>query len=144
MNVADIMQPRPETVGPKTSLDEIARVMRDQKIGSVPVIENESIIGIVTDRDLATRCVAEGYWPDERCAADIMSAPVTCCRSDATVETAAALFERHQVRRLPIVDEDTALVGMLSISDLVRCGEATLALRALKATVTHIEESDDD
>jgi CBS domain-containing protein len=87
-------------------------------VGSLPVLDGQAIVGMVTDRDIAVRGVAEGMVAQESLVADVMTEEVRCCRADDTVEAVMAEMGDAQVRRLPVLDADNAIVGVVALGDL--------------------------
>lgn len=123
MKVRDIMTANPRTADPDTTLEEIATLMKNEDVGAIPVMEDGHVAGVVTDRDIVLRCVAEGKDPTECTAEDIMTEGVNTIAPDADVEEAADLMAEAQVRRLAVV-QNGRLVGMLSLGDIaVKTGE---------------------
>jgi CBS domain-containing protein len=116
MNVRDVMTANPCTVTPNDSIQNAARIMRDEDTGAVPVVENGRTIGILTDRDIVVRAVADGGQLD-RPVREIVTSAVVCATSDMSTREAAQLMSDHQVRRLPVVDSER-LVGIVSLGDL--------------------------
>jgi CBS domain-containing protein len=126
MKVSEIMTKNPRTVSPDTPVSEAARVMKEEDVGLVPVIERVGgaetrgrLVGVVTDRDIAVRHVAEGRSADSP-VSEVMSGGVKTCTPDDSVDDAMALMGREQVRRIPIVDERGSLVGVVAQADVVR------------------------
>ncbi|MFB3814455.1 MAG: CBS domain-containing protein [Terriglobales bacterium] len=117
MKVREIMTPNVKYVAPDTSLDEVAQVMRDEDVGVVPVIDNGELCGVITDRDIVVRCVAEGNDPAEVEADEVLSENVQTIEPDEDVAEAARIMAEEQIRRLPVV-EGGRLVGMLSLGDI--------------------------
>ena len=115
MNIRDVMTSNPRTVAPNDSIQNAARIMRDEDTGAVPVVDNGRPVGIVTDRDIVVRAVAEGEL--NRPVHEIVSGDVVTARPDMSTKDAAKLMSEHQVRRLPVV-ENERLVGIVSIGDL--------------------------
>jgi len=123
MKVRDIMTPNPRTAEPDTTLEEIATLMKEEDVGAIPVMEDGRVAGVVTDRDIVLRCIAEGKDPTECAAEDIMSEGVKTIAPDADVDEAADLMAEAQVRRLAVV-QNGKLVGMLSLGDIaVKAGD---------------------
>jgi CBS domain-containing protein len=121
MNIRDVMTANPRTVSPEDTIQNAARIMRDEDTGVVPVVDNGRPVGIVTDRDIVVRAVAEGQL--NRPVRDIVSGDVITARPDMSTKEAAQLMSEHQVRRLPVV-ENERLVGIVSIGDLaVKSGD---------------------
>jgi CBS domain-containing protein len=116
MNVRDVMTPNPRTVSPDDSIQNAACIMRDEDIGVVPVVDNGRAVGMVTDRDIVVRAVADGGQLDRRIR-DIASSTVVSVSPDMSTREAAQLMSDHQIRRLPVV-ENERLVGIVSIGDL--------------------------
>jgi CBS domain-containing protein len=116
MNIRDVMTPNPRTVTPDESIQSAARIMRDEDTGVVPVVENGRPIGIVTDRDIVVRAVADGSQVN-RPIREIVTNNLVAVTPDMSTREATALMSEHQVRRLPVVEGDR-LVGIVSIGDL--------------------------
>ena len=117
MKVRDIMTTSVESVGPDTDLMVVARRMKELDVGSVPVVENGQLIGIITDRDIVIRAVAEGRDLLLEQVRDHLTPDPTTISPDADVQEASQLMAREQIRRLPVV-ENGRLVGFLAIGDL--------------------------
>ena len=122
MKARDIMTANPRTVTPEANLPEVARLMKDEDVGMVPVVASGggNLLGVVTDRDIAIRVVAEGRNPSDVRVSDVMTTGVTTCTADDSVDELMDVMGREQVRRLPIVDERGALVGVVAQADVVR------------------------
>jgi CBS domain-containing protein len=110
------MTPNPQSVSPGDFIQNAARIMRDPDTGAVPVVENGRPVGIVTDRDIVVRAVAEDGQLN-RPVRDIVSGNVVCATPDMSTHEAADLMSEYQVRRLPVVENDR-LVGIVSLGDL--------------------------
>ncbi len=123
MNVSNVMTTQVSWVAPEATLPEIARRMRADDIGSVPVAENDRLIGMVTDRDIVVRAVAEGVAIDRATARQVMSGKVLYCHDDDSVASALKNMGENQVRRLPVLDSNKRLVGVVSLGDLSRAAE---------------------
>jgi CBS domain-containing protein len=115
MNIRDVMTPNPRTVTPDESIQSAARIMRDEDTGVVPVVENGRPVGVVTDRDIVIRAVADGGL--DRCVREVCSGAVVAATPEMSTREAAQLMSDHQVRRLPVV-ENERLIGIVSIGDL--------------------------
>lgn len=137
MLVNEVMSANVEWVGPDITLQESARRMRDKDIGCLPVRESDRIIGMITDRDIACRAVADGRDPATTKVRDIMSEHITCCFDDDDVAKAAKVMEDKHIRRLPIVSHDDRLVGLLSLDDLARRCSHELSGEVMEAVATH-------
>ncbi len=126
MNISELMSKNPRTVTPDTPVSEAAQLMKEEDIGMVPVIERVGgaetrgrLVGVITDRDIAIRTVAEGRAADAP-VRDVMSSGVRTATPSDSVESVMELMGREQVRRIPIVDERGSLVGVVSQADLAR------------------------
>ncbi|MEJ1201260.1 MULTISPECIES: CBS domain-containing protein [unclassified Streptomyces] len=115
--VRDIMTGDPVTVEPQTSVTAVARIMRDQDLGAVLVTDGDELRGLVTDRDLVIRSVAEGGDPEQTTVVGACSDDVVTVRSDDELNHAVELMREHAVRRVPVVD-DGRPVGIVSLGDL--------------------------
>ena len=118
IKIKENMSANVASVSRETSAAEIARILRDKHIGCVPVVENDQLIGMITDRDITCRVLAEGRNPDSTTASDIMSKDVSACFEDDCLADAAQIMEDHQVRRLPVLDREKRIVGILTADDL--------------------------
>ncbi len=118
MHLREIMTPSVETVRPDSPLREAAQKMKSLDVGSLPVCDNRKLLGILTDRDITIRAVAEGRDPAATKVKDTMTPELIYCFDDQSLEEAAQLMERHQIRRLPILDRSHDLVGIVSLGDL--------------------------
>lgn len=121
MTVLDVMAKSPAVCTPDTSLVEVARMMKTHDCGAIPVVESRDAprpVGVITDRDIVIRLIAEGKCPMEATARDAMSEGVTTASSDMTLEAVAQIMEQYQVRRVPVVDEDGKVIGIVSQADL--------------------------
>ena len=133
-SVRDAMTADPRSIGASASVVEAARLMREQHIGSLPVTENERLVGMITDRDITTRVVAESAVPETTSVEDVYSRDLISVEPDKGLDEALQLMARHQVRRLPVV-ENGRLVGMVAQADIAlkdneRTGELVEAISA--------------
>ena len=123
MKINDIMTRDPSCVTPDATVREAAQVMRREDVGIVPVVEGQSartLVGVITDRDIAVRCVADGKDGDCR-VRDVMSAGnIATCRENDDVDRVMSAMRTEKVRRIPIVDERGSLVGIVAQADIVR------------------------
>ena len=115
--IRDIMTRELETAAPDTTLEEIATMMREEDVGSIPVVEDGRLIGIVTDRDIVVRAIAEGRDPSDTTAKEVLSENLVTATPDMDLERAARLMAERQVRRLPVV-EGKKLLGIVSLGDI--------------------------
>jgi CBS domain-containing protein len=133
MKIRDVITPSPRCIGPDASLVEAAAEMKALDVGILPVCENNRLIGTVTDRDIVIRAVAEGYDPNIIAVRQVMSGVVIYCFDDQDIWNAAQMMESHQIRRLPVLNRDERLVGIISLGDLaVRTGAENMAARILE------------
>jgi CBS domain-containing protein len=119
--VRDLMTRNPSVSTPDMDLIQVAKIMADQNVGSVPVVDTTGsgkVVGMVTDRDIVVRSVAEGRNPREIRVGDIMSSNVVTVREDADEDEVTRLMEKNQVRRIPVVDEMGNLCGIVAQADI--------------------------
>ena len=115
----DVMTVNPALCKPETSLDQVAKLMVQHDCGEIPVIDAaEQVVGVVTDRDIVCRVVAEGKNPSAYPAEHCMTERVVTVAEDAPISEVLAAMEKHQVRRVPVVDERGGCVGMISQADI--------------------------
>jgi CBS domain-containing protein len=135
MKIQDVMTRNPRCVTPDTLAREAARLMKDEDVGVVPVVDGDGrqLVGVITDRDIALRIVAEGRTGDTM-VRDVMSSDsLATCSPDGDLDEVMSLMAEEQVRRIPIVDERGALVGIVSQADVVRAaGEDEKAERTVE------------
>jgi CBS domain-containing protein len=131
MKITDVMTRDVQTVQPDQTAQEAARFMLSTDAGSIPVTEGERLIGMITDRDIAVRGVAEGRGPDTP-VRDLMTDGIVCAGIDEDVDAVAQKMSDAQVRRLPVVDEQQKLCGIVSLGDLARETESEAAHEALE------------
>lgn len=139
--IADVMTPHPTGCTPLTPLSEVARIMREHDCGIVPIVEDTNtnrLMGVVTDRDIIVRLLADGRCPLEATAQDAMTCTVHALTSETPLNECRSLMESQQVRRIPVVDANQALVGIVSLSDIAEEVEDS----ALGRTLTEISEPD--
>jgi CBS domain-containing protein len=132
MKVSEIMTREVETVTPDTTLQEAAKLMARVDAGALPILENDRLSGIITDRDIAVRAVGEGRDPATTKVRDIMSAQVRHVAEDDNVEQVADLMAELQVRRLPVVNRERRVVGIVSLGDIAREKKPRTAGEALQ------------
>lgn len=118
MLVKEIMTPKIETILPTTTLREAAQKMRDLNLGSLPVAQDGKLIGMITDRDICCRGVADGFNPARVEVREIMSRNISFCFSDDTVTEAVRQMEERHIRRLAVLNHDKTVAGFLSVDDL--------------------------
>ena len=116
-NVRDAMTENPHSIGHSASVVEAARLMREQDIGSLPITDDEKLVGVITDRDITTRVVAEAADATKTSVGDVYSQDLISVEPDRGLEEALQLMARRQVRRLPVV-ENGRLVGIVAQADI--------------------------
>lgn len=118
MKVSEVMHKGVEWVEPDTRLTVLAQQMKKHDIGAIPVGENDRLIGMVTDRDIVVRGLSEQADCSSLTARDVMTQQIVYCRDREEVEDAVRIMEQRKIRRLPVLDENKRMVGMLSLGDI--------------------------
>ena len=118
MKLKEIMTPDVEVIHPDDSLQTAAQKMQDRDIGFLPVCDGDRLVGVVSDRDIIVRVIAEGMDPKAMIGRDLVIAPVIYCFEDQDVDEAARIMQENQIRRLVILNRDKRLVGVVSLGDL--------------------------
>lgn len=131
MNVSEVMTHGVYTTSPDETVQTAAQTMADLDTGVLPIGENDRLIGILTDRDLSTRVVAEARDPTTTLIRDVMSPEVHCCFESDPVELVAAKMSQWHVRRLPVLNQEHRLTGIVSLGDLARGAQPHIAGGAL-------------
>ncbi len=149
MKVRDIMSQDLAYCTPDTPLQDVAQMMVERDCGSIPVVldeEGRQLVGVVTDRDITIRIIAQGMNPLGKTARDCMTSPVVTVNLDASVEEACQSFEEHQVRRMPVVDSSNgACCGMIAQADLARyapSSETAEVVKRVSQPTPSIEKAD--
>ena len=133
MKVFEAMTPDVVTVSPDATLTEAARLMRESDIGPLPVCEDKRIVGMLTDRDITVRAIAEGRDPNATRVSEVMTPEVISCMEADDVERAAQLMQGAQLRRLLVVDAEGRLAGIVSLGDLaLQTGDDALSGQTLE------------
>jgi CBS domain-containing protein len=133
MRVNEVMTPNVERIPPDTSLSEAGVKMREHDIGAIPVYEGDRLVGMITDRDIAIRAVAEGRNPDEMTVREAMSPGIAYCFEDEDIREAGKQMRERKVRRLIVLNRSKRLVGIVSLGDLAAQGDEKVAGKALEA-----------
>jgi CBS domain-containing protein len=120
--VSDVMTQRPRAVAPQTPLTEVAKVMEAEDVGAVPLVEGDRLVGIVTDRDIVVRAIAQGKDPSGMPASEVSSRELLTVGPDDDLADALQVMAQYQVRRLAVTAEDR-LVGVLSQADIAMQGK---------------------
>jgi CBS domain-containing protein len=119
-SVQELMTSNPQTVEPSATVVEAAKVMKERDTGIVPVVQGDRLVGTITDRDVAIRVVAAGKDPQSTTVSEIASKEVVTVEPGQNLDEALRLMAKHQIRRLPVVDDDGTLVGIVSQADVAR------------------------
>jgi CBS domain-containing protein len=137
MKVKDAMHKGAEWVPPTTTVVDLAKMMVKHDIGAIPIGENDKLIGMVTDRDIVCRGLSNGKDVSKLTARDVMSPDIAWCRDDDDLDDATRIMEKKQVRRLPVIDKNKRMVGMLSLGDVSHAGKSKLSGEVLQAVSAH-------
>jgi CBS domain-containing protein len=137
MKVKDVMHKGAEFADSATPVAAIAKQMRDADIGALPVKAGGRLVGMVTDRDIACRALANGGDFNRMTAKDIMSGRVVCCTPDDDIADAIDTMEKKKVRRLPVTDRDENIIGMVSLGDIAHKVGKDLSGEVLRAVSAH-------
>jgi CBS domain-containing protein len=124
-------------VTPDTPLMEIAKKMREEDIGALPVGENDKLVGMITDRDIVCRGVAAGKDIAAMTARDVMTKGIAWCKAESDIGEALELMEKNQIRRLPVIDGNKRMVGILSLGDISHAATRDLTCEMVKAVSAH-------
>ena len=124
-SIQEAMTSNPTTIAPSTSAREAARLLASENVGSLPIVEDDRLVGVITDRDLAVRVLAEAR-DAETPVSEIASTDLVTIDPQQSLEEAARLMAEHQLRRLPVCEEDGRLVGILAQADLAQSGHDSL------------------
>jgi CBS domain-containing protein len=123
MQLREIMTSKVEVIPPTATIIDGAKKMKQLDVGAVPVCDGDRLCGMITDRDITTRAVAEGRDPSKTKVSDAMTDDIVYCFEDQQDTDAAEIMRQHQIRRLPVVNRDKRLVGIVSLGDLSLRGE---------------------
>jgi CBS domain-containing protein len=122
--IREIMTANPCTIDAEKTVDYAAKMMRDEDVGLAPIVEGDRLMGTLTDRDIAIRVVAEGKDPGSTQVRAVASKQLVTLDPQQDLDEALRLMAKHQVRRLPVVEEDGRLVGVVAQADIARLGDA--------------------
>jgi CBS domain-containing protein len=122
-SIRELMSANPCSIDADKSVAYAAKMMRDEDVGLAPIVEGDRLVGTLTDRDIAIRVVAEGRDPESTKAREVASADVVTVDPQQDLDEALRLMAQHQVRRLPVVEEDGRLVGIVAQADVARHGD---------------------
>jgi len=137
MKVSKAMHKGALCVNAAQSVTSVAKKMRDADVGALPVRENGTLVGIVTDRDLACRALVVGGDAHKLTARDVMTADILTCGPNDDVSKVAKKMEKRQIRRMPVVDKRSKMIGMLSLGDICHSSGKKLTAEVLSAVSAH-------
>ena len=121
MRARQLMTSDPACCRPDTTLDEVARLMLIHDCGEIPVVDrSEKVVGVITDRDIVCRVVAEGKNPMAHTAAECMTQPVVSVGVDSPVDQVVSVMEGHRIRRVPVIDDNGVCAGIIAQADIAR------------------------
>jgi CBS domain-containing protein len=138
MKVKDTMHKGVDWVSPDTPISELAKLMRAHDIGAIPIGENDRLIGMVTDRDIVCKGLAQDAFDVRRATArDVMTPGIHCCREDDDLAKAVRHMETLQVRRLPVINKSKRMIGMLSLGDVSHAAPGDLVFECVRSVSAH-------
>ena len=137
MKVIDAMHKDAEWVESATPVSVIARKMRDLDIGAMPVGEHDRLVGMLTDRDIVLRAIAEGKDASTLTARDVMSKGIIYCRDTEEVEDAVRIMQQKKIRRLPVLDKNKRMIGMLSLGDVAHSTSHEISGETISEVAAH-------
>jgi CBS domain-containing protein len=133
--IEDIMTREVRTITPQETIQRAAQMMDELNVGAIPVCDGDRLVGMITDRDITVRSVAAGQSPDQTCVEDVMSTDVRTCRAGQTVDEVLGQMGDVQIRRVPVLDDDKHIVGIVSLGDI-----ATRSYGDVEETLEEISE----
>jgi len=138
MKVQMAMHKGVEWVGPETPISELAKLMRKYDIGAIPIGEKDHLIGMVTDRDIVCKGLAnDGFDASRATARDVMTSGIHCCREDDELSKAVQHMEQLQIRRLPVINKNKRMVGMLSLGDVGQAAPTDVLSECVRSVAAH-------
>jgi CBS domain-containing protein len=138
MKVKEAMHKGVDWVAPDTSVTDLAKLMRQHDIGAIPIGENDQLIGMVTDRDIVCKGLAEDSFNASRATArDVMTPGIHCCKEDDDLAKAVRHMEELKVRRLPVINKGKRMVGILTLGDIGRSAPSDLLSEVIKSVSAH-------
>ena len=138
MKVKDAMHKGVDWVNPDTPVVELARLMREHDIGAIPIGEDDHLVGMVTDRDIVCKGLAQnGFDASRAMARDVMTSGIHCCREDDDLAKAVQRMETLKVRRLPVINKNKRMVGMLALGDVSTAAPNELVSECVKSVSAH-------
>jgi len=138
MKVKDVMHKGADWVSPDTPLTEVAKLMREHDIGCVPIGEDDQLVGMVTDRDIVCKGLAQDGFDSRRATArDVMTPGIHCCREDDDLAKAIRHMEDLKIRRLPVINKSKRMVGILSLGDVSHSTSGDLVAGYVRSVAAH-------
>jgi CBS domain-containing protein len=138
MKVKDAMHKGVDWVSPDTPVTELAKLMRDHDVGAIPIGENDRLVGMVTDRDIVCKGLAQDNFDARRATArDVMTAQIHCCREDEDLAKAVRHMEELKIRRLPVINKSKRMVGILGLGDVSHSAPTDLVSECIKTVSAH-------
>jgi CBS domain-containing protein len=138
MKVKDAMHKGVDWVSPDTPVSEIAKLMRDHDVGSIPIGENDRLVGMVTDRDIVCKGLAQDNFDASRAtASEVMTDDIHCCREEEDLAKAVQHMEALKIRRLPVINQNKRMIGMLSLGDIGHSAPLDLLSECVKSVSAH-------
>jgi len=138
MKVKDAMHKGVDWVNPDTPVVELAKLMREHDIGAIPIGDNDRLIGMVTDRDIVCKGLAlDGFDPSRATARDVMTPGIHCCGEDDDLSKAVRHMETLNIRRLPVINNNERMVGMLALGDVSSSAPDDLVSNCVKSVSAH-------
>jgi CBS domain-containing protein len=138
MKVKDVMHKGVDWVSPETPVAEIARLMREHDIGSIPIGEDDHLVGMVTDRDIVCKGLArKGFDASRTMAKDVMTEGIHCCREDDDLAKAMHHMESLKVRRLPVINKSKRMVGIISLGDVSHAASGDMLTEHVRSVSAH-------
>jgi CBS domain-containing protein len=138
MKVKDAMHKGVDWVSPDTPVSELANLMREHDIGAIPIGENDQLIGMVTDRDIVCKGLAQdGFDVRRAMARDVMTVGIHCCRDDDDLDKAVRHMEALKIRRLPVINKNRRMVGILSLGDVGQSAPGDLLSACVRSVSAH-------
>ena len=138
MKVKEVMHKGVDWVSPETPVTELAKLMCEHDVGAIPIGENDQLIGMVTDRDIVCKGLAQASFDASRATArDVMTEGIHCCREDDDLAKAVRHMETLKVRRLPVINKSKRMVGILSLGDVSHSASSDLVSECVKSVSAH-------
>ena len=138
MKVKDAMHNGVDWVSPDTPVTELAKLMRDHDVGAIPIGENDRLVGMVTDRDIVCKGLAQdNFNASGTTARDVMTVEIHCCRDDDDLAKAVRHMDELRVRRLPVINKSKRMIGILSLGDVSHSASADLLMECIKSVSAH-------